>query len=200
MTDPTPTDDLSEDEIAKLLASLGDVGPTPPVVVARLDATLAELTAPSAPVVSLAARRNRRRTAFLGAAAACAALTLGGVVISQQQHGAASDASGGGGDPMVTSAHDSSQAESQLKAVAPSVDRSTMRQVALDVVAAPYSRRAALPAECPGVSVPKKAIVEPMVFEGQDATMLITGRAPRHAVIYACGSGSELVSFDFRVR
>ncbi len=90
MTDPTLPPE--QEAVRRLLADARHDGPTPPEVVARLDATLASLAAerrPSttastsptaAPVVDLAARR--RRMAGIGLLAA-AAVVVAGVAIGQ---------------------------------------------------------------------------------------------------------------------
>ncbi|WP_133176475.1 hypothetical protein [Nocardioides currus] len=84
MSDPELTPEQDE-AVRALLASVRHTDPTPPEVVARLDETLASLTAerrevPAAPVVTLASRRRRRvATALLAAAA----VVVGGVGITQ---------------------------------------------------------------------------------------------------------------------
>ena len=89
MTDPTALPPEQE-AVRRLLADARHDGPTPPEVVARLDATLAELAAERgestpaeptrAPVVDLGARR--RRMAGIGLLAA-AAVVVAGVAIGQ---------------------------------------------------------------------------------------------------------------------
>ena len=100
-----------------LLADARHTDPTPPEVVARLEDTLADLTADRrevrAPVVTLASRRRRRVTTALIAAAA---VVVGGVGLGQlvgTQHegadtassaGSAEDTTSSGAEPPTTDA------------------------------------------------------------------------------------------------
>lgn len=82
MTDQEPTP-AEQERVRRLLAEARHREPMPAEVVARLDATLAELAASPAPVpatpavASLAARRRRRATGLLVAAAAVTVVGLG---------------------------------------------------------------------------------------------------------------------------
>ncbi len=92
-SDLTPAQD---DAVRALLASARHTDPTPPEVVARLDAALASLTADRreapAPVVTLASRRRRTAATLVLAAAA---VVVAGVGIGQVLPNGASDDSAG---------------------------------------------------------------------------------------------------------
>lgn len=86
--DPTPDSNLppaQDDAVRALLASARHSAPTPPDVVARLEATLASLSAErrevrpdtGAPVVTLASHRRRRAATLVLAAAAVVAAGFG---------------------------------------------------------------------------------------------------------------------------
>ena len=110
MTDPTGLPPEQE-AVRRLLADARHDGPTPPDVVARLDAVLASLAAErgesspaedaSAPVVDLGARR--RRTAGIGLLAA-AAVVVAGVAIGQglPLQGSSDSGSAAGGDSATS--------------------------------------------------------------------------------------------------
>lgn len=141
MTDPTGLPPEQE-AVRRLLAEARHDGPTPPEVVARLDAALASLVAergaPSpattthAPVVDLGARR--RRMAGIGLLAA-AAVVVAGVAIGQglpqggSDAGSAADSAmserevsedAGGGSDSGGAAESSEVAPESLKSSAPS--------------------------------------------------------------------------------
>jgi hypothetical protein len=105
-----------EEEVRRLLAAARHAGPTPPEVVARLDAVLDELggePSRAAPVVDLA-RRRRRVASLLVAAAAVVVVGIGlGQVLSPQ----------GGGDAAqsgaATSAEDHGQGPAQPRSAQP---------------------------------------------------------------------------------
>lgn len=120
MTDP----DLSpeQDAVRRLLAEARHDEPAPDAVRARLDATLAELTAErrevraTAPVVDLAARRRRRGGIALAAAAA---VVVAGVGIGQVLDRAGTGLGDSGGDSSTSGAAESVPAEDQADAGAP---------------------------------------------------------------------------------
>ena len=101
-----------EEEVRRLLAAARHTGPTPPEVVARLDAVLDELgSEPSraAPVVDLA-RRRRRAGSLLVAAAAVVVVGIGvGQVVSPQGGGDAAESG------AATSQQDRGEAAAQPK-------------------------------------------------------------------------------------
>lgn len=105
MSDPdsdlTPAQD---DAVRALLASARHTDPTPPEVVARLDAALASLTSDRletrAPVVTLASRRRRTAGTLLLAAAA---VVVAGVGIGQVlPTGSSDESSAGAGDTAMS--------------------------------------------------------------------------------------------------
>src|SRR5690348_11365537 len=88
-------EDPAHDEVRGLLADLGDVGPMPADVVARLDDVLAGLGSPASTggetVVPLR-RRSRTGPRLLAAAAAVVVVAAGGVGLAQVgQHSRGSD-------------------------------------------------------------------------------------------------------------
>jgi hypothetical protein len=116
MPDPEPDSNLTpaqDDAVRALLASARHSAPTPPDVVARLDATLASLSAERrelrpetrAPVVTLASRRRRAAATLVLAAAA---VVVAGVGIGQVLPSGMSE----GGD--AGSSADSATSEEQL--------------------------------------------------------------------------------------
>jgi hypothetical protein len=106
-----------QEEVRRLLAGARHTGPTPPEVVARLDAVLADLDADSertAPVADLA-RRRRRAASLLLAAAAVVAVGFGvNQVITPDPQGEATSAGDAGVDSGA--AQSESQPRSQPKA------------------------------------------------------------------------------------
>lgn len=100
MTDPDLTPE--QDAVRRLLAQARHDEPTPDPVVARLEATLAELTADrrAAPVVDLSARRRRRAGAALLAAAA---VVVAGVAIGQGLPGGTEQADNASAGDATTS-------------------------------------------------------------------------------------------------
>ncbi|QIK67930.1 hypothetical protein G7072_17700 [Nocardioides sp. HDW12B] len=119
-----PAGGLSEEEVARLLGAAGPVEPTPPDVVSRLDAVLADLVAArtadgaATPAVSLDAERARRRRTW-GARLLVAATVLGvaGVglsVVDDLTGGSGSDsaAAGDAGGAQAESSEESAATES----------------------------------------------------------------------------------------
>ena len=118
MPDPEPDSNLTpaqDDAVRALLASARHTAPTPPDVVARLDATLASLSAERrelrpetrAPVVTLASRRRRAAATLVLAAAA---VVVAGVGIGQLP-----DAPwGSSGSDAGSSAESATSSEEQL--------------------------------------------------------------------------------------
>lgn len=114
MSDPdsdlTPAQD---DAVRALLASARHTDPTPPEVVARLDAALASLTSDRletrAPVVTLASRRRRTAGTLLLAAAA---VVVAGVGIGQVLPTGSSDESSAGAGDTAMSTEERPAAES----------------------------------------------------------------------------------------
>lgn len=111
MTDDRPEDERdeaaldprAEAEVRRLLGDAREEGPPPPEVVARLDATLAELRASAGGEGSDAGRRDtavvplrrrRVRRALIGAAAAAAAVAIGVPVTMSVTQSTGSDGSG----------------------------------------------------------------------------------------------------------
>lgn len=109
-TDLTPGQD---DAVRRLLASARHTDPTPPEVVARLDAALASLTSDRlearAPVVTLASRRRRTAGTLLLAAAA---VVVAGVGIGQVLPTGGSDDSAGSASDTAMSAEEQAGGES----------------------------------------------------------------------------------------
>ena len=122
---PDPHSDLTpaqDDTVRALLASARHTAPTPPDVVARLEATLASLSderrEPSAPVVTLASRRRRTAATLLLAAAA---VVVAGVGIGQVLPSGTSDDSAGSAE-SATSAEDQSAAQDREFSGSPGAD------------------------------------------------------------------------------
>ena len=124
-----PADGLSEEQVARLLRAAGPVGTTPPDVVTRMDAVLADLVAeraagsgaaartsgsepsagadPTRTVVSLDAERSRRRTWATRVLVAAAVLGVAGIGLS-----VADDLTGGSGSESA-SAGDAAGAQAE---------------------------------------------------------------------------------------
>lgn len=90
-----------EERVRRLLAEARHDEPAPPEVVARLDATLADLVAERspAPVVDLAARRRRRRGSLVLAAAA---VVVAGVGLGQAVDRFGGVGAGSGSDSVTS--------------------------------------------------------------------------------------------------
>lgn len=191
-------------EIADLLAGLRDVEGPPADVAARLDATLADLSARRA----TAARRPRRVRLVLTAAAASAALIVGGNALLHQPSLGGSTASGGAADterqsqsqPPSAATYDSAtrQAAENIAKVRPGSLRRDVRK-ALSLYGRASSALTSGYGECTAPTARRGDLTLPVLYADQPATLVSSTRADgRHVVIWSCDAKAALARLTLK--
>lgn len=194
----TPGDELSSEQVARLLASAGGAEPTPPDVATRLDAALADLVAErgvTAPVVTLPERRARRTWAprLLVAAGVLGVAGIGFSVADDLTGGVTSNESATAGDAAGSSATEAMRLPQVLRITDTASLRTAVRAAARPA-ADSLASRSAPEAASVACAVPRGPGRSTLVsYEGSLATLVVRRDGDRlDGRVYDCDLGLQV--------
>ncbi len=202
-TEPQPDEpDPEQARMRALLADLGTdgahpPGPVPDDVAARLDATLADLTAPAAAAAAAPVRhRDRHRgRGLLVAAAVVLVVGAGGVTTAGLVGGSADETATSGGESAGSSADESRRAPGAV----PELRRTSFTTDVAALLASRTADEQARPSLAPCASPPGRGTLVPVRFEGQPAVLVARPAQDSRQVVEAWTCDASRVLATTRV-